>query len=701
MTGKIQIVFLGFHSTTNTSSSPAQRILTVLPKHDTKTITEYLNEIRKLHFKDCQSITENAIKNSAIYTGPPDFWAITASDIKKLPKALAELNIKDLPALPTSKPPQIPKLQVESINKNVHKSSIKNTNSSSNFVEDDNISIASLASQGKLQSVLQQRLPRKKVLLIGINYFGQPDVELKGCINDVKNMYKLVTTRWGYKNTPEEMKILTDEKDDPKKLPTKANMLEAFKWLMEDVQAGDSLYIHYSGHGSQQEEDGDDYEEDGMDDTLVPLDFQENGQIVDDDLNDLLVKSLPEGAKLTVFMDCCHSGTILDLPYTFDKNGTLSNDPKMGLLGASKGEIVMISGCMETQTSADAKIAGMATGAMSYALLKTIQDKGAKISGRQLLESIRVHLITIVLPVVRIILKLRKFKLREILLITSTQFRYTIAILFVISASQLINFLRYTMALFPNEDLILERGMELGVSSHYYFNQQNDIPVYNVIGYANICLSGTLVIFMVTNRYKKLEMVLQNSKKDKLIRYIRIKVLTIRFINLTTNRLSIQYTILKYFIMYIAAMFLVIDLIFNLKMIKNVLRIPNPENRKRQVVVKTKLYLIMLTSVVLDSASTLLYLYSPKMGFVNIGAGLAYLHLYLTTLILELIYNYNKELKNCKGLKKSYINIFKKQCETSVTSSPSNIVANEISNFESYVSMSPSAISKQIDLSIN
>ncbi|KAJ3394664.1 Ca(2+)-dependent cysteine protease [Lobulomyces angularis] len=423
MTGKIQIVFLGFHSTTNTSSSPAQRILTVLPKHDTKTITEYLNEIRKLHFKDCQSITENAIKNSAIYTGPPDFChvlgmqnigilsdgeillvcngsnsiteqeftsrAITASDIKKLPKALAELNIKDLPALPTSKPPQIPKLQVESINKNVHKSSIKNTNSSSNFVEDDNISIASLASQGKLQSVLQQRLPRKKVLLIGINYFGQPDVELKGCINDVKNMYKLVTTRWGYKNTPEEMKILTDEKDDPKKLPTKANMLEAFKWLMEDVQAGDSLYIHYSGHGSQQEEDGDDYEEDGMDDTLVPLDFQENGQIVDDDLNDLLVKSLPEGAKLTVFMDCCHSGTILDLPYTFDKNGTLSNDPKMGLLGASKGEIVMISGCMETQTSADAKIAGMATGAMSYALLKTIQDKGAKISGRQLLESIR------------------------------------------------------------------------------------------------------------------------------------------------------------------------------------------------------------------------------------------------------------------------------------------------------------------------
>lgn len=94
--------------------------------------------------------------------------------------------------------------------------------------------------------------------------------------------------------------------------------------------------------GSQQESDGDDYEEDGQDDTLVPLDYKDNGQIVDDDLNDLVCHKLPEGAMLTVFMDCCHSGTILDLPLTYDKNGKFSTIAEKGMQGGSKGLITCI-----------------------------------------------------------------------------------------------------------------------------------------------------------------------------------------------------------------------------------------------------------------------------------------------------------------------------------------------------------------------
>eukprot|EP00756_Hemistasia_phaeocysticola_P064626 Hpha_TRINITY_DN7949_c0_g1::TRINITY_DN7949_c0_g1_i1::g.146124::m.146124 len=54
-----------------------------------------------------------------------------------------------------------------------------------------------------------------------------------------------------------------------------------------------------------------------MDETLIPVDYQSRGVITDDELFDHPVAKLPAGAHLVCLMDCCHSGTILDLPYTF------------------------------------------------------------------------------------------------------------------------------------------------------------------------------------------------------------------------------------------------------------------------------------------------------------------------------------------------------------------------------------------------
>jgi hypothetical protein len=55
--------------------------------------------------------------------------------------------------------------------------------------------------------------------------------------------------------------------------------------------------------------------------TLVPVDYKTAGQIRDDDLYDVLVAPMKSGVFATFIMDCCHSGSVLDLPYAFAADG--------------------------------------------------------------------------------------------------------------------------------------------------------------------------------------------------------------------------------------------------------------------------------------------------------------------------------------------------------------------------------------------
>ncbi|KAK6100008.1 hypothetical protein MT418_001379 [Batrachochytrium dendrobatidis] len=271
---------------------------------------------------------------------------------------------------------------------------------------------------------------RKKGLLIGINYFRTPN-ELRGCINDVHNMKTFLCSKWGFNDAQDNMVILTDDQTNMHFQPTRYNIIEAMKWLIRGSQPGDSLFLHYSGHGSRVEDlNGD--ESDGYDSTICPIDYQRAGEIIDDEMNDILVKPLPMGVRLTAVFDCCHSGSALDLPFTYYPDGRLKQSSKMkklgnaakdtvmqyargnligavtGLVGglqqvmkreqtleekvAAKGstvaDVIMFSGCKDSQTSADTQVAGRATGAMSYALIKAL-TLTPSISYGALLQSVR------------------------------------------------------------------------------------------------------------------------------------------------------------------------------------------------------------------------------------------------------------------------------------------------------------------------
>jgi len=156
----------------------------------------------------------------------------------------------------------------------------------------------------------------KRALLIGINYVGQSG-ELSGCHNDVHNIKEYLMDVHEF---PEEnITILMDDGEHTE--PTKKNMEEAYKKLVHESEPGDAVFCHYSGHGGRLRDDGND-EADGYDETLIPVDYQTAGQIRDDDLYLNLVGAMPEGVQLTCLMDCCHSGTVLDLPYKFIADGS-------------------------------------------------------------------------------------------------------------------------------------------------------------------------------------------------------------------------------------------------------------------------------------------------------------------------------------------------------------------------------------------
>jgi len=253
---------------------------------------------------------------------------------------------------------------------------------------------------------------KRKALLIGINYTGT-SAALRGCHNDVLNLQRFLIERYRFK--PDDMVVLTDRPGSgPMDLPTRANIARAMGWLVAGAAPNDSLVFHFSGHGGQMKDrDGD--EADGYDETIYPLDYKQAGQITDDEIHDRLVRPLPRSCRLTGIFDSCHSGSALDLPYTYSTEGKIKEPNALADLGqgamsavtgylrgdiggifktvtstgkkimngdkadritkqtkSSDADVISISGCKDSQTSADASAGGLAGGAMSMALIATL-----------------------------------------------------------------------------------------------------------------------------------------------------------------------------------------------------------------------------------------------------------------------------------------------------------------------------------------
>ena len=253
------------------------------------------------------------------------------------------------------------------------------------------------------------KMGKRKAVLVGLNYTGLQN-SLNGCINDTLTWQQLLTERYGFTD-PQNRRMLIDSS------ATKSAIVERLNWLVTDNQPGDELFFSYSGHGSQVPSNERDEEPDGLSEVICPWDLLEKGDwrncVLRDKEMAAIFAKIPDGVRLTVIMDCCHSSDnireVLD-PYIHPSPSPFKNrglkcppdvmnrifgtnyQPNKGKdifnnIDYSKQIGINLAGCRSDQTSCDAFIAKTRKyqGAFTYYVSVVLAENNYSISYQDLM----------------------------------------------------------------------------------------------------------------------------------------------------------------------------------------------------------------------------------------------------------------------------------------------------------------------------
>lgn len=161
-------------------------------------------------------------------------------------------------------------------------------------------------------------LPAKWVVIIAIDFYVDPSRRLEGCVNDGEELHSWLNNNYHPVNIT---KLFAVNNGDPAQKsplgdsvtwPTYENVIGILKEITQSANPGDFVYVHYSGHGTLRPTTAEEYREcDGTDAALVLFDVKNEirylkGIELATLFDDMVLKQL----KLTVVLDCCHSGSI-------------------------------------------------------------------------------------------------------------------------------------------------------------------------------------------------------------------------------------------------------------------------------------------------------------------------------------------------------------------------------------------------------
>lgn len=157
-----------------------------------------------------------------------------------------------------------------------------------------------LASATRARRAAEAAKPSQRALLIGIADYPNPADRLEGPVNDV---FRMSATLQELGFPADNIRVVLNDR------ATAAGIRERLRWLLADAKPGDTMLLHFAGHGAQVPGYGRDAEVDRIDECLVPYDFDwSQGTAISDDEFCGLYSQLPYESRFIALLDCCHSG---------------------------------------------------------------------------------------------------------------------------------------------------------------------------------------------------------------------------------------------------------------------------------------------------------------------------------------------------------------------------------------------------------
>ena len=207
-------------------------------------------------------------------------------------------------------------------------------------------------------------MKRVNIVVIGCNY-KNTSVALNGCINDAIDFSQTMYDLCQHQDYDLELTLLTD--NNPNKYPSKTNIISTIKQHIElcNSKKIDCFIFYFAGHGFQIKDTNGD-ETDGYDETILSADKQ---YLKDDEINNLISGLNNTKASVVFVFDCCHSGSILDLPKIIIGNNNQKNKDLK-----NKSRILCISACDESQSSLEVNGRGIFTKLFCELLRKNINQ---------------------------------------------------------------------------------------------------------------------------------------------------------------------------------------------------------------------------------------------------------------------------------------------------------------------------------------